>query len=125
MCDRLSATTLTEEFAPSVHIADGPVVSFYGFPYATRMIAVHGDLIQRHPTATMTGWKGWLMRLDGLVGENGSAPREWRASFLRRGNTRKACDRVLGWHAERLLVAHGDCAKAEAADIIEKALGWI
>lgn len=97
-------------------------VVFFHRPSRT---AIFGDLIQRHPTATMTGWKGWLMRLDGLVGENGSAPREWRASFLRRGNTRKARDRVLGWHAERLLVAHGDCVKAEAADIIEKALGWI
>jgi len=33
------------------------------------------DLIQRHPEATMRGWKGMLMRLDNLVGENGSTTR--------------------------------------------------
>jgi hypothetical protein len=45
------------------------------------------------------------MRLDGLVGEHGSTPREWRASFLRRGAAGKARDKVLGWKAERLLIA--------------------
>ena len=52
--------------------------------------AIFCDLIQRHPEATMTGWKGLLMRVDGLVGNNGSTPREWRASFVRRGAARAA-----------------------------------
>ena len=28
---------MLQEFAPSLYLADGPVVSFYGFPYPTRM----------------------------------------------------------------------------------------
>jgi hypothetical protein len=36
--------------------------------------AIICDLIQRHPEATMTGWKGMLMRLDSLVGEHGGNP---------------------------------------------------
>lgn len=28
------------EFGPSIFFADGPVVSFYGFPYPTRMAVV-------------------------------------------------------------------------------------
>lgn len=31
---------MLEEFAPSLYLADGPTVSFYGFPYATRMALV-------------------------------------------------------------------------------------
>ena len=65
------------------------------------------------------------MRLDGLVGERGSTPREWRASFLRRGPARAARERVLGWNAERLIIAHGDCVHSGAAGVIERALAWI
>lgn len=87
--------------------------------------AIICDLIQRHPESTMSGWKGMLMRLDSLVGEHGSTPREWRASFLRRRPARDAREKVLGWKAERLLIAHGECAQAEATAIIARALSWI
>ncbi len=87
--------------------------------------AIVCDLIQRHPESNMSGWKGMLMRLDGLVGEHGSTPREWRATFLRRGPARAARDNVLGWKADRLVIAHGECAQSEATSIIAKALNWI
>lgn len=83
------------------------------------------DLIQRHSEATTAGWRGILMRMDSLVGENGSTPREWRASFIRRGQARAARKTVLGWEPERLLIAHGECAQTGATDIVDKALGWI
>ena len=73
----------------------------------------------------MTGWKGMLMRVDSLVGQNGSTPREWRASFLRRGKARVAREQVLSWKPERLVIAHGECAQTGATEIIDKALGWI
>jgi hypothetical protein len=87
--------------------------------------AIICDLIQRHPEATMTGWKGMLMRLDSLVGEHGSTPREWRASFLRRGKARAAREKVLSWKPDRLLIAHGECAQTGATSIINHALSWI
>lgn len=87
--------------------------------------AIFCDLIQRHSPEKMHGWKGLIMRLDGLVGEEGSAPRELRASFLRRAKARAARDRVLSWNAERLLIAHGECVDSHAADVIRDALNWI
>ena len=65
------------------------------------------------------------MKLDGLVGEHGSTPREWRASFIRRKHARAARQKVLGWKPSRLLIAHGECAQTGAEDIIEEALSWI
>lgn len=85
--------------------------------------AIVCDLIQRHPEST--GWKGWLMRLDSLVGEHGSTPREWRASFLSRRPARAARDKVLAWQPEQLLIAHGDCSRSDAGRIIADALSWI
>lgn len=87
--------------------------------------AIICDLIQRHPEATMKGWKGMLMRLDSLVGKDGSTPREWRASFIRRSKARKAREKVLGWQPDRLLIAHGECAQDGATSVIDQALGWI
>jgi hypothetical protein len=87
--------------------------------------AIIGDLVQRFPESKMSGWSGMLMRLDGLVGEHGSTPREWRASFLRRGAARRARDKVLGWKAERLLIAHGECSQSNATAILTEALGWL
>lgn len=83
------------------------------------------DLIQRHPPDKMRGWRGLLMRLDGLVGETGSAPRELRASFLRRHRARAARHKVLSWAPERLLIAHGECAQHNATAIVREALSWI
>lgn len=97
-------------------------VAFFHRPSNT---AIMGDLVQRHPEAAMRGWKGLLMRLDGLVGAHGSTPREWRASFLRRGPARAARDKVLGWRAERLIIAHGDCAHSGATEVLADALAWI
>ena len=87
--------------------------------------AIVCDLIQRHPEEEMIGWKGWLMRLDSLVGEHGSTPREWRASFFRRKLARAAREKVLSWHPERLVIAHGECAKTGASEIIADSLNWM
>lgn len=95
------------------------------FFHRTSRTAIFCDLIQRFPEEEAKGWRGWVMRADGLVGENGSTPREWRASFIRRGKARAARDKVLGWKSERLLIAHGDCVHTGAQEIVERALQWI
>ncbi len=87
--------------------------------------AIIGDLIQRFSDANISGWKGMVMRLGGLVGERGGTPRDWRASFLRHGPARAALQKVLEWNPERLLIAHGLCAQSGATRIIMAALNWI
>lgn len=95
-------------------------VVFFHRPSRT---AIVGDLVQRH--APRPGLRGLLMRLDHLVGERGSTPREWRATFLQRGPARAARARVLAWEAEQLVVAHGACARHDATSILADALAWI
>ncbi len=97
------------EFGPRLWTADGPSVDFFGFP----------------DPAHWTGWRGWLLRLDGLVGERGSTPREWRATCWRRRPARAARERVLAWKPDRLLVAHGACATESATPILARALAWM
>jgi hypothetical protein len=87
--------------------------------------AIIGDLIQRFSETEISGWKRMVVRLGGLMGERGSTPRDWRASFLRHGPARAALQKVLAWNPERLLIAHGSCAQTGAAKIVASALSWI
>jgi hypothetical protein len=83
------------------------------------------DLIQRHDPAGQKGWKGRLMRLDGLVGADGSTPREWRLSFLGRSRARAAVRRALGWQPERLVIAHGEWVPTGGTEALRKGLRWL
>ena len=95
-------------------------VVFYHRP---SMTAIFGDLIQRFRESSLHGWKGALMQLCGLVGEQGGTPPDWRASFLRRSQARYARERVLAWNPSQLLIAHG--AHSGAREIIARALRWM
>jgi hypothetical protein len=83
------------------------------------------DLIQRFDAATLSGWRGWLMRLDGLVGPDGGAPREWRASCLGRRAARASLERALAWNAERLVIAHGVLPEENGRAALARAFRWL
>ncbi len=83
------------------------------------------DLVQRLDPREIPGWRGLLMRLNGLVGENGSTPREWRASFWNRRAGRAARDVALAWNPQRLVVAHGMGVEKDARDVLARALAWL
>ncbi len=83
------------------------------------------DLVQRFDPASLSGWRLWLMRAWGLVGPEGSTPREWRASFWNRRAGRTAKATALGWKPERLVIAHGACAREEGAAVLDRGLHWL
>ena len=99
-------------------------VEFFHKPSKTAIVC---DFIQRHKEAEMTGFKGLLMKLDGLVGENGSTPRDWRFTFWPFGKMelRKARDAIFDWNAEKLIIAHGTCVESGASGVMKNALYWI
>jgi hypothetical protein len=86
------------------------------------------DMIQRFPEEEARGWKGLLMKLDGLVGENGTAPGELRCMYWLGGYlpaARKSLDYVLRLGPEKLVIAHGSCAKQNAAAVVANAFRWV
>lgn len=83
------------------------------------------DLIQRFDPKTLPPLSGIGMRMDGIVGEHGSTPRDWRALWWNRKQAREARRRVLDWKPERLVVAHGECVREGATPVIERALAWM
>lgn len=87
--------------------------------------AIFGDLIERNDPDHRPYLELALMRLGGVIGEHGTTPIDFRASFLDRGPARAARQKVLDWKPEQMLIAHGECAKTGAAPIIKEALSWI
>jgi len=97
-------------------------VAFFHRPSRTAILC---DLVQRLDPAQVSGLRGAVLRLNGLVGEHGSTPREWRATFLRRGPARAARKHILAWEPEQLVIAHGACAREGAGQILSRALAWL
>jgi hypothetical protein len=84
-----------------------------------------GDLIQRFDPAELSRWQRWIMSADGLVGEKGSTPREWRLSFVDRKAARAAVKKALAWKPERLVIAHGTWVRAQGTSALREALAWL
>lgn len=97
------------------------VVFFHG---ASRT-AIIADLVQRFDGATLHGWRRLIMALDGLVGVNGSTPREWRLSFWNRAAARRAKRTILAWNPERVIIAHGGWVAENGRDVLERAFAWM
>ncbi len=87
--------------------------------------AIVADLVQKFDPASLHGWRGAIMRLDGIVGPNGSTPVEYRLSFWNRGAARAALRKALAWDPQRLIIAHGTCVHANGRAALERALVWI
>mmetsp|Transcript_14976 Transcript_14976/g.29141 ORF Transcript_14976/g.29141 Transcript_14976/m.29141 type:complete len:235 (+) Transcript_14976:174-878(+) len=106
----------------SVIVCGSYVMEEVEFFHKASKTAIICDLIQRFPEPT-----GIMLKLGGVVGENGSTPRDWRITFwpFGKGELRKSRDAILGWKAEKLIIAHGTCVESNASDVIEKALYWI
>ena len=83
------------------------------------------DLVQRFDATTLSGWRGLAMRADGLVGPNGSTPREWRASWWKRSAGRLALRTALAWNPQRLVIAHGVLPEENGRDAPQHGLRWL
>jgi hypothetical protein len=83
------------------------------------------DLIQKFDPQSARGLQGLIMRLDGLVGPDGSTPREWRASFWNRRAARAALREALKWDVERLVIAHGVWVSKNGGDALRRSLAWL
>lgn len=94
------------------------------FHYSSRT-AVVTDLVQRFDVSGMSWWRRAIMRLDGLVGAEGSTPREWRLSFWKREAARAALRKALSWNPERVIIAHGDWVRHDGRAVLERALSWL
>jgi hypothetical protein len=65
------------------------------------------------------------MRLDGLVGPEGSTPRELRLTFWNRRAAREALRKMPGWNPQHLIIAHGQWVRENGRETLARSLSWI
>ena len=98
------------------------------FHRASRTVIL-ADLIQNFSDAFLNRHWGWLARkiarLDGLTWHDPGAPREWRVSFRNKALARQAREKVLGWNAEQVVIAHGDWQRANGRAFMERSFRWL
>ena len=97
-------------------------VVFHHRPSRTTLVC---DLIQKLDPEIATGIKGALLRANGLVGHRGGTPRDFRLTFLRRDDARRARDAVLSWDTEQLVIAHGFWIRKDGGRVLRRDLAWL
>lgn len=95
------------------------------FFHRSSRTAILTDLVQRFDPASLRPWWRVAMTLDGLVGPEGSTPREWRLSFWDRTAARRARQHVLDWDPRRVIIAHGAWIREEGRAVLARALAWM
>jgi len=97
-------------------------VAFFHKPTRTMIVA---DMIERLEGEDWPWWKRLLGRMDGLMGERGGMPKEWRASFINRKQARKDVRRMIDWNPARIIIAHGPYVDENGAEYLRESLRWL
>lgn len=116
-------------------IFEGGVLDEVVFFHKPSKTAIFCDLIQRHREEDLrkntdnNAFKIWVMKMEEVVGDRGSTPKEWIFSFWAFGlfpKARQQLNVVLEqWQPQKLIIAHGENADKGAILIIDQCLSWI
>jgi hypothetical protein len=91
--------------------------------------AILADLSENFASAWLSEyWSKWqrpLAYLSGIVEGRGYAPLDWRLTFVRRDRLRQARKRILDWHAQRVVMAHGRWQPNNGSEFLAQAFEWM
>lgn len=83
------------------------------------------DLLQAMPPGSFRGWRALVARLDLMTGDTPRVPRKFRMALRPRDVVRGRVEHVLGWPAERLILAHGRPVTRDAHALLRRAFRWL
>lgn len=84
-----------------------------------------GDLIENHDPRRLGPWHRALARANAMLAPRGATPRNYRLTFWRRSEARRAVRDVLLWEPRRIVPAHGACVEFDAHDFLRRAFRWL
>ena len=98
-------------------------VVFLHRPSATLILA---DLIENFDAERLTVPMRWIARLGGVLAPAGRMPLDMRLTFLGHKAEARACiERMLGWHPQRIILAHGRCFMDQGEAELRRAFAWL
>jgi hypothetical protein len=83
------------------------------------------DLLQNFPHGWFSGLQALIARLDGMIGAEARTPNKFRLAFTDRKLARASVERILGWPAEKVLMAHGTPVQADGRAFLQRAFRWL
>ncbi|WDR04482.1 DUF4336 domain-containing protein [Devosia rhodophyticola] len=110
---------------------------FFGSPFLEEIVFFHrpsrtailADMSENFSETFLakhwSGWQRWIARLWGIVEGKGYAPLELRLTYFNRKPARAARDKILGWHPQRVIMAHGRWQAQNGEQFLKKAFEWI
>lgn len=84
-----------------------------------------GDLIENHEPALFSPLQRMFARANRMLAPNGQTPLNYRTSFLRRSQARRALARIRAWQPQRIALMHGRCIASDAGGALNRAFGWL
>ncbi len=96
-------------------------VVFFHKPSRTLIL---GDLIENHDPDCFGVLHRAIGRINAMLAPNGSTPRNYRASFLRRKEAREDFRHILEWNPQRVVMSHGPIVEVQAQQFLRNAFQW-
>ena len=98
-------------------------VVFLHRPSATLILA---DLIENFEATRLGTPMRWIARLGGVLDPHGRMPLDMRLTFLgHRAQARACLERMLAWHPQRVILAHGRCYLEHGEAELRRAFAWL
>ena len=106
-----------------------PAMDEIVFLHKASRTAILADLSENFSEAFLEAhWSGWqrpLARLSKIVEGRGYTPLDWRVLWFDREPARAALKKVLAWHPEAVIMAHGEWQREGGVPYLKRALAWL
>lgn len=108
---------------------NSPFLTEVDFFHRASRTAIFADLTENFGRAFIDSrWKAWqrpIARAWKIMEPYGYAPLELRATFRRRREARRKLLRLISEKPERVIMAHGEIARTNGVEYLERAFAWL
>jgi hypothetical protein len=100
------------------------VMEEFVFLHCASRTLILTDLIENFEATKLPRWLRWMGRLGGVLDPDGKTPMDWRFTF-NKAEGRLSLARILAWHPQRIILAHGRCYMHDAQAELRRAFRWL
>jgi len=102
------------------------VIEEFVFFHRASATLILADLIENFEREKLTRGMRWLAWLGGVLYPDGKAPLDMRMTFMgRKRLAREGFDRIMAWHPQQVILAHGRCYERNAETELRRAFRWL
>jgi hypothetical protein len=122
-----------DDAPPAAWSAELDQVVFRGSRVFTEVVFLHRasatliltDLIENFEAPRLTRGMRAIARLGGVLDPDGRTPLDMRFTFKDRAAARECLQRVLAWHPQRVILAHGRWYAQDGEAELRRAFRWL